>query len=60
MLQELWEKYKGKVAIGALALLLGLPAVQATTGLGVQSKDDGQVCIGFVSKEEPKPEVTAE
>ena len=50
----MWDKYKGKVAIVALGVLFGLPAVTGLSGLSVIEKADNMICVGF-EPETPAP-----
>lgn len=49
-MKDLWDKFKGKLAVGGLALLLGVPAVGAGLGVKVTTKEQNKVCIEIVEQ----------
>ena len=49
MLEDLWEKSKGKIAVAAMVFMLGVPAAAGFLGIEAVDGPDGAVC--FVASE---------
>lgn len=45
MLNELWEKSKGKIAVAGVAFLIGVPAVAGFLGIEAVEGPEGSVCF---------------
>ena len=55
-LLSMWEKVKGKIALGAVTLLISIPAVGGYLGLQVvEDSPENQVCIELVEETDVIP-----